>query len=215
MAAERKRFSFLWGMPLLVALTFAVPGLQSLFAAAGVFPAWRNAAACLLIILGAALWQGRAKSVAIIPSAFGWKSFCAAGALAALGLLAANLVDPPTARISGLVRTPGEILESVVLGPQAEEWIFRAVLWWLLPRAFPKTAWGDWGLLAATSVAFGVEHLGYWALNRWPLPADAYLHALEMIPAGTAFAFLRMKSRSLAAPAVGHMLANGLILLLQ
>jgi membrane protease YdiL (CAAX protease family) len=88
----------------------------------------------------------------------------------------------------------------------------------LWSKQVSKIAKGDHARLAAlvgTSLLFGIEHLGYWAQSNWPLPPDAYFHAISMVFAGLFFGFFRLKSNSLAIPAVLHMLANGAILLTQ
>ncbi len=172
--------------------------------------------ASLVLILAVLLGFRAAKQTpfSLLPSAAPWKAACALAAVAALALTAANLAQPPVAKITGQPRSPFEIVDVILLAPIAEELIFRGLLWSLIEKIWPDGRWNLSALLA-TSLLFGVEHLGYWAQSYWPLPAQAFAHAAEMIAAGIAFGLLRRASRSLAAPTAVHFLANGLILLFQ
>ena len=100
------------------------------------------------------------------------------------------------------------------LGPIAEELIFCGVMWPICKRLVENSYWQVTTFLGS-SLLFGVEHLGYWALSHWPLPPDAMLHAVLMVGAGVGFGIVRLASRSLTPPMLVHMFANGAIPLAQ
>jgi membrane protease YdiL (CAAX protease family) len=136
------------------------------------------------------------------------------GGAVTLVLLAINIWNGPVSKITGQARSPVEVLDVILLVPIAEELIFRGMLWSVFER-LSGNANGRIIALAVTSLLFGVEHLGYWAQAGLPLPPQAFLHALSMVGAGLCFGALRWRSRSIAVPAIVHMLANGAILLTQ
>lgn len=129
-------------------------------------------------------------------------------------LLTLNLLYPSVSGITGRMRLSYEVIDVIVLGSMAEELLFRGMAWSLFKQLF-KANDTDYMALVGTSVLFGVAHLGYWAQSHWPLPAAAYLHSLCMILAGIFFGVFRLKTRSLTIPVILHVLANGIVLLLQ
>ena len=143
-----------------------------------------------------------------------WKIFYYLALIVVLGLLIFNIQNQPVSKITGKARVPFEVLDIIVLLPIAEELVFRGAIWSAIEKSI-KVEITPTLVLTGTSLLFGVEHLGYWAQSNWPLPLDAYLHAFSMIFAGLFFGYFKLKSNSLAGPAVSHMLANGAILLTQ
>ncbi|HTX80064.1 MAG TPA: CPBP family intramembrane glutamic endopeptidase [Longilinea sp.] len=152
---------------------------------------------------------------ALLPSTSFWKVFCALGLLLTLGLLIVNIRNAPVAKITGQARSPYEVLSVILFSPIAEELIFRGIIWSILTRLSKNRRWNIAIVLVGSSLLFGVEHLGYWAQSYGSLPVEAFIHAASMVLAGICFSAFRQTSRSLAVPAVIHILANGLILLTQ
>ncbi|MBN2116920.1 MAG: CPBP family intramembrane metalloprotease [Anaerolineales bacterium] len=194
------------------ALTFAVPAVQWLVNEVAAPWPYRGWLSSLTIILCAGLWYGKSKARFFLPASHFWRVFGCLGGIAGLGLLTINLFNQPVSKISGQARSPFDVIDVILLVPLAEELIFRGLLWSFFEGT---TSSGRMIALAATSLLFGIEHLGYWAQAGWPLPPEAVLHALSMVGAGLCFGALRWRSRSLAVPAAVHLLANGAILLTQ
>ena len=174
-------------------------------------PEFRGTVSSVSIILGVGLLIRRQKTIRHQTFLSQWKIFYYLSLFLVLGLLVFNILNQPVAKITGRARMPLEVFDLIVLLPVAEELIFRGAIWSKLEKINPAYI----AVLAGTSLLFGVEHLGYWAQTNWPLPPEAYFHAISMIFAGVFFGFFRFKSGSLTIPALLHMLANGTILLTQ
>jgi membrane protease YdiL (CAAX protease family) len=197
-----------------IALTFSIPLLQWLPAKFIPDAEYRVLISSIPFILSISLWNNRTRAFSFQPTSQWWKTLFFLLLAVVFGLLLFNVQNQPVSKITGEARSPFEVLEVVILVPIAEEMIFRGVVW----SIFEKRSKGDYRqfvVLAATSLLFGVEHLGYWAQTSWPLPGEAYFHAFSMGFAGLFFGLFRLKSNSIAIPAVLHMLANNVILLAQ
>jgi membrane protease YdiL (CAAX protease family) len=198
----------------LLALTFVIPATQWLAIKFIASPEFVGVISSISIIICIVFWLVKKKALHFRTFSLQWEIFCYLALIVVLGLLIFNIWNQPVSQITGKARTPFEVLDIIVLLPIAEELVFRGVIWSAIEK-FPKEGIMPNTVLAGTSLLFGVEHLGYWAQSNWPLPPDAYLHAFSMIFAGLFFGYFRLKSNSLAIPAVLHMLANGAILLAQ
>ncbi|HMB24877.1 MAG: lysostaphin resistance A-like protein [Chloroflexota bacterium] len=210
---EKTRLRFLRQASLVVGLTFIIPAAQWLTSELLPPASYCGVMCSSVIILGIYLWYAGTKSVLFLPAGSFWRAIVYAGSMIILILLAINIGNAPIAKITGRARTPFEVFDVIILVPLTEELIFRGVLW----SVFEKFPMNNTRAIpfVLTSLLFGVEHLGYWAQAGLPLPPQAFVHALSMVGAGLCFGALRWKSRSLAVPAVIHMLANGAILLMQ
>jgi membrane protease YdiL (CAAX protease family) len=206
------RLSYIMAIIAVGVLTFAVPFTQLLVSKIAASSPYRGWISSIPVILCVYFWHRRIKANTFLPLTSSLKVLVSMGGIVLLGLLTINILNAPVSQITGQARTPFEVIDVILLVPLAEELIFRGVLWSIFER-LPRSRWGI--ALAGTSLLFGVEHLGYWAQAGLPLPVDAFLHALSMVAAGLCFGALRWKSRSLAVPAMIHMLANGVILLAQ
>jgi membrane protease YdiL (CAAX protease family) len=194
--------------------TFTIPAMLWLMKTLVVRSEYGGLFNSISIILCTSLWFMKTKAFCFHTTSSQWRVFYYLGLIVTLGLLLFNIQSQPVSKITGQARSPFEVLDVIALVPLAEELVFRGVIWSMIE----KIAKGDHVRLAAlvgTSLLFGIEHLGYWAQSNWPLPPDAYFHAISMVFAGLFFGFFRLKSNSLAIPAVLHMLANGAILLTQ
>ena len=198
----------------LIVLTFVVPATQWLATKLIARPEFVGVISSTAVIVCTGFWLTKTKAFHFRILSLQWKMFYYLALIVVLGLLIFNVQNQPVSQITGKARTPFEVLDIIVLLPIAEELIFRGVIWSLIEK-FLKAEITPILVLAGTSLLFGIEHLGYWAQSNWPLPPDAYLHAFSMIFAGLFFGYFRLKSNSLAIPAVLHMLANGAILLTQ
>jgi len=118
----------------------------------------------------------------------------------------AATVETAVAQSLGAVDVAGQVLmvlSLVVIGPAAEEVLFRGVM---LPRL---TEWFGVGwALVATSVTFAVLHEG---AGHEPFG----LRAAGVIVIALALGWARIRTRGLTAPIVMHMLVNALVLLLH
>ena len=202
-------------MIVLVILTFAIPAIQWLAGRYVLFSSYRGLISSILIILCICLWHWKTRLLLLFPPSSSWRTFCYLGGLIALVLLMVDIHNAPVAKITGQARSPLEVMDVVVLAPIAEELVFRGMIWSLFARLSTKAHGDSLLILMGSSLLFGLEHLGYWAQSHWPLPVDAYLHALSMMAAGMCFGFFRQTSRSISVPAIVHILANGAILLIQ
>ena len=167
-----------------------------------------------LISLCIFFWHREAGSFSLLTVSNFWERSCYLIGSIVLILLIINISNQPISKITGQARSLFEVADVIVLSPIAEEFVFRGVIWSIFERLARNNHW-RFIMLTGTSLLFGVEHLGYWALSHWPLPPDAIMHALLMIGAGIWFGGFRLASRSLMAPMSVHMLANGAILLTQ
>ena len=179
-----------------------------------VHPKYKGLVSSIAIILCTSFWLRKTKAFPLRTSSFQWEGFYYLALITILGLLTFNIHNQPVSKITGQTRSPLEILDIIVLLPIAEEMVFRGAIWSMLKKILEGNN-GRAIVLAGTSLLFGIEHLGYWAQSNWPLPPDAYFHAISMVFAGIFFGFFRLKSDSLAVPAMLHILANGAILLTQ
>jgi membrane protease YdiL (CAAX protease family) len=202
---------------LLIALTFIIPAFQWL---AGKFLLPSDiggVAASLLIIIAIAVWNRKTRSFGILPDSAVWRTIGCLGMPIAAALLAVNLRNAPVAGITGRARSPGEIIDVIILAPMAEELLFRGVIWAVLLAMFSKFGKKRSGFLTllASSFLFGLEHIGYWLASTGTIHINAVAHAASMILAGICFGGVRQFSRSVSAPIIFHILANDIILLLQ
>jgi len=195
----------------LIALTFAIPVMQWLASRFIARPDYRGLISSIAIVLCVSLWLRKTKAFSFHIPSFQWKAFFYLALFVALVLLLINIQNQPVSKITGLARSPLEVLDLIILLPVAEELVFRGVIWSRIEKFDIRHI----AVLVGTSLLFGIEHLGYWTQSYWPLPPEAYFHAISMIFAGIFFGFLRLKSDSLAIPVALHMLANGAILLTQ
>jgi membrane protease YdiL (CAAX protease family) len=200
---------------LMAVLTFAIPAMQWFVGQFAPLSMYQEILGSLFVISCVSLWHWRTKSFSFLPHSPHWKTICYLGWLIALGLLIINIQSAPMAKITGQARSPFEVIDVIVLSPAAEELVFRGVIWSIFIRLSKNSRWSTVFVIMGSSLLFGIEHLGYWAQSNWPLPIDAYLHALSMVVAGICFGMFRQISRSLAVPVAVHMLANGAILLIQ
>ena len=198
----------------LIALSFALPATQWLMNELIARPEYKGLVSSIAIILCTGFWPRKTRASPFQTSSLQWKVFNYLALVAILGLLIFNIYNRPVSKITGQTKSPLEILDIIILLPIAEEMLFRGVIWSILKK-FLASNHGRAFVLAGTSLLFGIEHLGYWAQSYWPLPLDAYLHAISMIFAGMIFGFFRLKSDSLSIPVALHMLANGTISLFQ
>ncbi len=195
----------------LIALTFAIPVMQWLASRFIARSDYRGLISSITTILCISLWLKKTKAFSFHTYSFQWKTFYYLVLIAVLGLLIFNIQNQSVSKITGLARSPLEVLDLIILLPVAEELVFRGVIWSRIEKFDIRHI----AVLVGTSLLFGIEHLGYWTQSYWPLPPEAYFHAISMIFAGIFFGFLRLKSDSLAIPVALHMLANGAILLTQ
>jgi membrane protease YdiL (CAAX protease family) len=198
----------------LIILTFAIPAVQWFASKLITNLEFVGVISSISIIVYIGFWLVTTKAFHFRTFSLQWRMFYYLALIVVLGLLIFNIQGQPVSQITGKARTPFEVLDIIVLLPIAEELVFRGAIWSVIEK-IPKVDIVPMVALAGTSLLFGVEHLGYWAQSNWPLPLDAYLHAFSMIFAGIIFGYFRLKSKSLAIPAVLHMLANGAILLAQ
>jgi membrane protease YdiL (CAAX protease family) len=198
----------------LLALTFAIPTVQWLATKLIARPEFVGVISSTAVIVCTGFWLTKTKAFHFRILSLQWKMFYYLALIVVLGLLIFNVQNQPVSQITGKARTPFEVLDLIVLLPIAEELIFRGAIWSAIQK-FLKVEITPILVLTGTSLLFGIEHLGYWAQSNWPLPPGAYLHAFSMVFAGLFFGYFRLKSDSLAVPAVLHMLANGAILLTQ
>ena len=198
----------------LVALTFMTSATQWLVIELGASSLYDSLLSSMLIILCIFLWYQENSSFPWFPASSFWKRACYFVSIIVFILLIINILHQPVSRITEQARLPLEVVDVIVTGPIAEEFVFRGVMWSMVERLAKHNYWRVVTLIG-TSLLFGVGHLGYWALFYWPLPLDAVMHALLMVGAGACFGALRLVSQSLAATAAIHMLANGAILLTQ
>lgn len=204
--------------PVLVAvlavLTLVVPVMQWLVGKLIASSQYSGLISNIPIILCVCLWYWKTKAFSLLPSSSSWKIFCYLVGVIVCALLIINILNQPVSKITGQARSPFEVVDVIILGPSTEELVFRGVMWSIFERLSKNGRWSVVALVG-TSLLFSVEHLGYWAQFHWPLPRDAIIHSLSMVVAGACFGALRMATRSLAAPTVVHMAANGVILLTQ
>ena len=198
----------------LIILTFAIPAVQWFASKLITNLEFVGVISSISIIVCIGFWLVKTKAFHFRTFLLQWRMFYYLALIVVLGLLIFNIQGQPVSQITGKARTLFEVLDIIVLLPIAEELVFRGAIWSVIEK-IPKVDIVPMVALAGTSLLFGVEHLGYWAQSNWPLPPDAYLHAFSMIFAGIFFGYFRLKSKSLAIPAVLHMLANGAILLAQ
>ncbi len=177
-------------------------------------PEYKGLISSIAIILCTGFYLKKTEASPFQALSFKWKVFNYLALIVTLGLLIFNFHNQPVSKITGQPRSPLEILDIIILLPIAEEMVFRGAIWAMLNKFLAGNN-GRAIVLAGTSLLFGIEHLGYWAQSYWPLPPDAYIHAISMVFAGIFFGFFRLKSDSLAVSAMLHMLANGAILLTQ
>jgi membrane protease YdiL (CAAX protease family) len=198
----------------LITLSFALPAMQWLMGKLVARPDYQGLFSSIAIILCTGFWLRKAKAFPFQTPPFHWKVFNYLALIATLGLLIFNMYNRPISKITGQTKAPLEILDIIQLLPIAEEMLFRGAIWSMLKKFLTGNHERAF-VLAGTSILFGIEHLGYWAQSYWPLPLDAYLHAISMIFAGIFFGFFRLKSDSLSTPVALHMLANGAISLFK
>ncbi|ESA37665.1 caax amino terminal protease family [Leptolyngbya sp. Heron Island J] len=198
----------------LAALTFITSATQWLVRNLGSSSQYDSLLSSILIILCIFFWYKETRSFPWFPASSFWKISCYLMGIIVFILLIINILNQPVSKITGQARSLFEVMDVIVFGPIAEELVFRGVMWSIFKR-LAQNSHGRVVTLIGTSLLFGVEHLGYWALSYWPLPPAAMMHALLMVGAGAFFAALRLASRSLLAPIAVHMLANGAILLTQ
>jgi membrane protease YdiL (CAAX protease family) len=206
-------------LPGIALFAAAIPLTAAGFVAAGVAVAPALAIAYLAAILvGAPLVM--TSRLALLPPARALRFLVIIAGLAAIPAVAWLLQAGPVSRISGQPRAWIDVLGVAVLGPIAEETLFRGAIWNLIlgmSRAGAEPAAHDrWIALVMTSVLFGLMHIGYWWLDgASPVSRDAIEHASAMVAAGALFGAVRLWSRSLGAPVVVHVVANCAILFSQ
>jgi membrane protease YdiL (CAAX protease family) len=198
----------------LVVFTFVIPVVQWLVNKLLTNSEYAGVISSVAVILSISLWLRQGKAISFHTLSFHWKPYFYLVLTVILGLLIFNVLNQPVSKITGQTRSPFEVLDIIVFLPFAEELIFRGAIWSILERFF-KADIGRIAVFVGTSLLFGIEHLGYWAQSNWPLPLDAYFHAISMIFAGIFFGFFRYKFGSLTIPILLHMLANDVILLIQ
>jgi membrane protease YdiL (CAAX protease family) len=198
----------------LIALTFAIPAMQWLANKLSGHSEYGGSISSFSTILFISLWLRKTKVFSFQTASPRWRVFYYLVLTVILGLLLFNIQNQPVSKITGEARSSFEVFDLIILLPFAEELVFRGVIWSMFEKFSKADNWNISALLG-TSLSFGIEHLGYWAQSNWPLPPDAYFHAISMVFAGLFFGFFRRKSDSLAIPTVLHMLANGAILLTQ
>jgi membrane protease YdiL (CAAX protease family) len=93
------------------------------------------------------------------------------------------------AGITGLPRSPAQVIDVILLGSIAEELIFRGVIWSILVRLSQKNSWIM--TLVGTSLLFGVMHFGYWhnragfsSLRRFFTSSQWFSPVLFLVPSG-------------------------------
>jgi membrane protease YdiL (CAAX protease family) len=137
-------------------------------------------------------------------------------AAGALGLGAALFLGPLGFSLLGLVPSPHwhaplsalSFLSGGVLGPLAEEWAFRGVLWRASEWAVGPTKWAPAIAGAFTSAAFGLWHVPFQDPSA-PLPAIV----LANVAFGACLAFARWRLQSIAPGVVVHAIGNSFFLL--
>lgn len=97
------------------------------------------------------------------------------------------------------------LTQVLVLGPIAEEVIYRGLLW----RGLARRGAGLTATLSLSACAFGLYHLAYW---NGRFTAGPLLHVATTIGAGVGFGLLRHWSGGIAVPALAHAAANTAIL---
>ena len=198
----------------LVGLTFVIPVTQGLISKLIAPSQHGELISSILIILCISFGYERIQLLTLLSTSSFWRKFYYVAGICVSILLIINILNQPVSKISGQVRSPLDVIDVIILGPIAEEFIFRGVMWSIIEKLVKSGHWQVAALLGS-SLLFGVEHLGYWALSYWPLPPDALMHAVLMVGAGIGFGSVRIASRSLAPPMIAHMFANGAILLTQ
>ena len=210
---KKNRFHPLSLMVVLGISTFAIPAIQRLAGNFVLFSPYKGLISSILVLFCICFYHWKTKPFPFFSPSSSWRTFCYLGGLIALVLLMIDIHNAPVAKITGQARQPLEVMDVVILAPIAEESIFRGMIWSLFARLATNIRGGSVFILMGSSLLFGMEHLGYWALTYWPLPVEAYLHALSMVAAGICFGFFRQTSRSLTVPMMVHILAIGAILL--
>lgn len=198
----------------LMVLTYSLPVTQWLVSNVIASPQCSGLISSTIISLCFYFWWWRARFFFWFPASCPWKIVCYfVGTLVSI-LLIINILNQPTATITGQARSPFEVADVIVSAPIAEELNFRGVMWSVFV-SLDRNGRMNVIPLMGTSLLFGVGHLGYWLQSYWPLPPAAMVHAVFMIGAGIGFGAIRLASRSLIAPIVMHMFANAAILLTQ
>lgn len=195
-------------------LTFSIPGMQWVVGKFIPDSEYQAIISSLSIILCISYWNNNLKAFTFQPSSHWWRVLYYFLLVATIGLILFNLQKQPVSKITAEARSPLEVIDVAILVPIAEEMVFRGVIWSILDK-LAKGNLGQITVLTGVSLMFGVEHLGYWTQASRPLPHEAYLHAFSMVFAGLFFGFFKIKSNSIAIPAVLHMLSNNVILLTQ
>jgi membrane protease YdiL (CAAX protease family) len=108
--------------------------------------------------------------------------------------------------ISGEPYTLPGLAQVLVLGPIAEEVIYRGLLW----RALIRRGACLTTTLALSTAAFGLYHLAYWS-ERFTVASMQ--HLASAVAAGIGFGLLRHWSGGIGLPAVAHAAANSVLLM--
>lgn len=204
------------------AIAAAIPLATALLRASGLSGTSSLALAYLVLAAGGLAFVRARSHVAgahLYPANRRWQIGIRAGAVA-VGLATIWLMFlEPVSRISQSARGPLDVLGVALLGPVAEEILFRGVIWILCLGLVPARA-AAWRRtlvpLAASSLLFGAMHLGYWWVDgQAPTSPDALTHAGSMVIAGAIFGAVRVASKSLGGPLLVHAAANCAVLASQ
>jgi len=135
---------------------------------------------------------------------------------AAIGLLlGAVCIDgslfthPPISKIDQTSYSITGLLDTLCLGPVAEELFFRGTCWRLTTVS---NRWMRWMPLVTTSVLFGLYHFAYWS---FVISIGSVQHVISTFFAGIIFGLVRFGTRGVLWPTVLHMVANSCFLLFR